>query len=128
MSGHPLPLRQRVVDAYDRGEGSVRGLARIFGLSPTTVQSYLGRRDSQGTLEPDPRRNGPKPLIDATGLRRLRAIVEGSRDRTIDEYVALYAEATGVRVSHSVMARALGRADLRRKKRAFTLPSKASSG
>jgi transposase len=121
MEAYPQALRKRIIDAYDRGDGSIRGLARLFDVTPSTVQRYLRRRNREGSTEPRTQsRRGPAPLIDASGLRRLRALVAAQNDRTVAEYIELYAAEMGVRVSASVMTRALQRADLRRKKRAST--------
>jgi len=51
-------LRQRVVDAVDRGEGSQREIARRFGVSLSFVVRMLQRRRSGGGLEPRPHGGG----------------------------------------------------------------------
>jgi transposase len=125
MHAHPLELRQRIVDAYDRGEGSVRELAERFDVAPNTVQNYLTLRRRTGNVEVvAQQKNGPAPSIDARGLKILQALVLADNDRTIEEYIVQYAAKTKIRVSHSVMVRGLKRAGLVRKKRHYELRSK----
>lgn len=51
-------LRQRVVDAVDRGEGSQREIARRFGVSLSFVVRLLQHRRRTGGLEPKPHGGG----------------------------------------------------------------------
>jgi transposase-like protein len=39
MSLYSLDLRRKIVDAYDRGEGSVRDLAERFDVAPNTCRT-----------------------------------------------------------------------------------------
>ncbi len=59
-------LRERVVGAVDRGEGSQREIARRFGVSLSFVVRMLRRRRSSGGLEPRPHGGGAglKPSVD----------------------------------------------------------------
>jgi transposase len=38
MSCYSIDLRKKIVEAYEQGEGSVRGIAKRFLVSPDTVQ------------------------------------------------------------------------------------------
>ena len=58
MKPYHTDLRKRIVDAYEKAEGSVRELAVRFKVRPGTVQDYLN---------PSPLgRNGP-PLLARNG-------------------------------------------------------------
>jgi hypothetical protein len=47
-----VDLRERVVGVYKRKEGSIRGLARRFGVSPKSVERWLQLKAETGSLEP----------------------------------------------------------------------------
>src|SRR5688500_6656839 len=126
MTTYSQDLRQRIVDAHEAGEGSVRELAERFGVSPTTVQAYLTRWREAGTIAPRPRRYGPRPRIADRHLGRLRALVAENNDRTLAEYAALYAARYGISLGKSAMAKALGRARQTRKKKTLA-PSEATT-
>lgn len=126
MTTYSQDLRQRIVAAYQAGEGSVRELAERFGVSPTTVQAYLTRWRQDGTLAPRPRRHGPRPRIPDRHLGRLRALVAETNDRTLAEYAALYAARYGVSLKKSAFAKALARARQTRKKKTLG-PSEAKT-
>lgn len=126
MKAYSEDLRRRIVDAYERDEGSIRELAERFDVSPTTVQAYLGRWRQTRSLAPRPRRNGPRPRIPDRHLGRVRALVAESNDRTLAEYAALYAARYGVSLAKSAFAKALARARQTRKKKTFA-PSEAKT-
>lgn len=117
MRPYSLDLRQRIVDAYHRGENSVRGLAERFEVSPTTVQNYLNLERSTGDIAPLPHGGGVDPKIDQAGLQTVRALVEEKNDRTLDELIEQYGRLHSVQVSRTTMFRAVQRAGLTRKKK-----------
>jgi transposase len=117
MRPYSLDLRQRIVDAYHRGENSVRGLAERFEVSPTTVQNYLNLERSTGDIAPLPHGGGVVPRIDEAGLQTVRALVEEKNDRTLDELIEQYGRLHSVQVSRTTMFRAVQRAGLTRKKK-----------
>lgn len=117
MNAYSQDLRQRVVDAYEAGEGSIRKIAERFRVSPTTVQDYLHRWRQTGSLAPRARRNGPRARIPDEHLNRVRALVATHNDLTLAEYAALYTERYGIPIRKSAFARALARARVTRKKK-----------
>jgi transposase len=124
MCPYSLDLRQRIVDAYRRGEDSVRGLAKRFEVSPTTVQNYLNLERSTGDVAPLPHGGGIIPIIDEAGLQTVRALVEEKNDRTLDELIEHYDQRQAVQVSRTTMFRAVRRAGLTRKKKRFVPASR----
>ncbi|WP_437987878.1 helix-turn-helix domain-containing protein [Sorangium sp. So ce117] len=87
-----LDLRERIVKAYENGEGSVRDLAEQFEVAPKTVQSYLTLYRTTGSVAPRPRANGPRPRangprpkINGQALDHLRSLVATSSDATLDD-------------------------------------------
>ena len=109
-------LRRKIVEAYQRGEGTQRGLAARFGVSGTFVVDLLRRHRQTGSVAPKPRGGGQQPRLDAKGLEVVAELVKADPDATLDELLERVAERTDVRVSNPTMSRVLRRLGLPRKK------------
>jgi len=109
-----VDLRERVLAAHERREGSQRVLAERFGVAAGTVNGWL-RQAREGRRAPMRRRGGPAALGGA-GPEVLTALVAERPDATLAEYAAMLAGRAGRRFSPAVLCRALRRAGLRRKK------------
>ena len=118
-----VDLRERVLAAHERREGSQRVLAERFGVAVGTVNGWL-RQVREGRRAPLRRRGGPAALGGA-GPEVLSALVAERPDATLAEYAAMLAERVGRRFSPSLLCRALRRAGLRRKKRRLTPASRS---
>jgi transposase len=118
-----VDLRERVLAAHERREGSQRVLAERFGVAASTVNGWL-RQAREGRRVPLGRRGGPTALGGA-GPEELTAMVAERPDATLAEYAAMLAERVGRRFSPAVLCRALRRAGLRRKKKPCTRASKS---
>lgn len=117
MTLYSLDLRQRIVDAYDRGEGSVRELAEQFGVAPNTVQNYLTQWRQTGSLAPLPHGGGPPRLLERRHERVLLALLRAENDRTDAEYAERFTRRTGLRVSRRTINRTWRRLRVTRKKK-----------
>lgn len=117
MKPYSLDLRQRIVDAYDRGEGSVREIAAQFSVAPNTVQNYLALQRCTGELTPLPHRCGPPRLLKRRHERALFALLHAQNDRTDAEYAQSLAERTGLHVSRRTINRTWWRLGVTRKKK-----------
>lgn len=114
MTPLSLDLRVRIVEAYERGEGSVRDIAERFIVSPTTVQNYRKLLSSAGRVLPRPHGGGCGRKIDDAFLRPL---LEEKDTWTLDELAAEYAwRHGGDRVARSTMSQAVRRLGWTRKK------------
>jgi transposase len=113
-----LDLRERIVKAYENGEGSVRDLAEQFEVAPKTVQSYLTLYRTTGSVAPRPRANGPRPKIDGKALDDLRSLVATSSDATLDDLADQLARRDHIVASRHTVGRALRRLNITRKKSA----------
>jgi transposase len=113
-----LDLRERIVKAYENGEGSVRGLAERFDVSPKTVQKYRTLYRTTGSVASLPRTNGPRPTIDGQALDDLKSFVLKSSDATLDELADKLACRDQIVVSRHTVGRALWRLNITRKKNA----------
>jgi transposase len=113
-----VDLRDRVVGAYKRKEGSICGLARRFGVSPKSVERWLKLKAETGSLEPSRAPRGPKSKIDGDGLELLEAILRKQPDMTNAELVDELKACGGIQTSTSGVSRAVGRLGWTRKKNA----------
>lgn len=116
MRPYSIDLRQRIVDAYKKAEGSVRELAQRFVVTPKTVQNYLNLERQTGSVVPRPHGGGPAPKLDDAGVQQVRAIVEEKNDRTLDETAKEVETRLHVHVSRSTVWRVVERLGLGRKK------------
>src|SRR5690349_14323602 len=116
MKAYSTDLRQRIVDAYKNGEGSVRELAGRFMVAYKTVQNYLNLVRETGSVTPLPHGGGPTPKLDEAGVQQVRTIVEEKNDRTLDEIAEELAVRKTAHVGRTTVWRALDRLGLTRKK------------
>lgn len=119
--GMPRPysadLRERVLGACERGEGSQEEIARRFGVCPATISSWRRIARVEGRRTARPHSGGPRPRLAAPALAVLRELVAEDNHATLADYAARLAERMGVRVSNPVLCKALKRMKLTRKKR-----------
>lgn len=108
-----LDLRERILHAYDEGEGTREQVARRFRVSLGLVKKLLAQRRRTGDIGPQHHRRGRKPLILAGHQRRLRALVSKQPDLTLAELRA----AVKLRCTLPAVHYALARLGLTYKKR-----------
>jgi len=104
---YPLELRQRVVDAYDAGEGSYRTVGQRFSLGEATVKRWIWRQ-REGELRPRHKGGGTPSEIAGAEIALLIARL---RDPTARELTAEFNRKRRgrARVHVSSMKRALHR-------------------
>jgi len=85
MRPYSTDLRERVADAVDHKEGSLRQIARRFRVSTSFVVRLLQRRRDAGTIEPKPHGGGPAPVLGPDDHRRLAALIEEHPDATLEQ-------------------------------------------
>lgn len=112
-------LRRRVVEAYERRQGSIRVLARRFAVSQSSVFRWLEKSRSTGTLVPRPHGGGARPRLNETALQSLGRLINERPDATLEELREHLAQVSGVHVHPSTVWRALKRLGRRRKKKTF---------
>ena len=117
----PLPysadLRERVLLAYEHGEGTAAVLARRFRLALNTVKNWVRAAEREGRRVAKPLGHGPEPRLGAAAREVLCRLVAADNHATLAEYGARLAGQTGVRVSRPVLCVTLKRLGLARKKR-----------
>ena len=111
-----MDLRERVVAAYERGQGGYEALSKVFGIGSATLKRLVRRKRERGTLEPDPAPNGFPPRISGPRLHALKLLVGAHPDATTAELTTMLNERISVSVSRSAVVRALQRLNITRKK------------
>ena len=108
-----LDLRERVVAAYDAGDGTRPEVAKRFRVSLGMVKKLLRQRKQTGDLRPRHRFSGRKPLIVETHRRRMRQLLGRQPDLTLAELRS----ALGLSCTLPAIHYALARLNLTYKKR-----------
>lgn len=117
MKAYSLDLRQRVVEAYERGEGSLTELAALFHVSIGFIKKMLRRFRRGESLAPKPHGGGAPPALQARQRAVLRAAVAKRPDATLAELQTELATRCRVTVSEATLCRALQKLNLPRKKK-----------
>jgi transposase len=123
MRPYLTDFRHKVVQAYERGEGSQRELAQLFGVSLSFIQDLLRRYRHTGSVAPEPHGGGNPGKI-GPYLRVVEQLHQQQPDASLAERCEQLAATTPVHVGRTTMQRALKQLGLTRKKRRFTPPSK----
>lgn len=113
MRPYSEDLRQRVLDAVEHRDGSLRQLATRFRVSLSFIQRLLRHRRRTGSLRPKPHGGGRRPALDQSGLDQLRLLVAEQPDATLVEL----RHRLGVECSLAAISRALKKLGLPRKKK-----------
>ncbi len=115
-------LRERVLAAWEAGEGSQAEVARRFRLGERTLQRWLQAARTEGRRGPKVPARQRAPVGGAGAV--LADLVAEQGDATLAEYAERLAAGTGVRRSLAAVCRALKGLGLVRKKRRSAPPSR----
>jgi len=85
MTAYSMDLRERVIAAYDRGDGSTRQLAEVFGVSSAWIRKLLRLRRERGSIAAIEHRCGPKRKLSEKQFDRLCLLVAEEPDLTLVE-------------------------------------------
>jgi transposase len=116
-------LRERVVNAYDRGIGTIKEVAEIFDITSRTVAKYLQIQRETGDLTPKSS-PGRTPILTENNLGIIREIILLNKDGTLQDFRDEFFKKTGVFVAVSTMQNACKKLNIRRKKRVFMRKNK----
>lgn len=119
---YPIELRKRVVESYDRGEGSLSEVGSRFSVARLTVLRWVQRYRETGDVSPY-RQGAPRPS--SVDIAALEATMARFPDATTGELTVHYNRSVAKpnRVHRSSILRALQRLDYRFKKNSAGLPS-----
>jgi len=113
MPAYSPDLRQRVLDAVERHEGSIRQIARRFVVSLSFVVRLLQTHRRTGSIRPKPHGGGHPAALTPEDLERLRELIRQRPDATLEEC----RQHLGASCSTMTISRALRRLGLPRKKK-----------
>ena len=122
VNAHPKELRQRVVEAYENGEGTQRELCERFKLSMGAVNAWIQQSRKTGSVDPPAGKGGN--VSDIT-QEDLEAVLAEKQDLTQAE-IATKLQEKGVVCSRTGVNRAMARFGLTRKKKAATIQSETN--
>jgi transposase len=71
---HPIELRQRLIEAYERGEGGYVRLARRFCVGEATAKRWVWRYHREGHVQPRAKGGGVRSDITLEDLARILAV------------------------------------------------------
>ena len=115
-AAYSLDLRQRVIEAYTNGEGSMRQLSRRFKVSLNFVKRLIHRFGSEGSLRPKAHAGGRRALVDEHGKEFLRELLKRASDLTLRELCERFHAQFQRTVSTSAMNETLRKMKITRKK------------
>ena len=113
MTAYSQDLRTRILATVERGEGSLRQIARRFLVSVAVITRLLQRYRSTGSLEPKPHGGGHPAALGPEDLQQLRKLVSQQADATLEEL----RDRLGVACSHMAICRVLRQLGLPRQKK-----------
>lgn len=116
MKAYSLDLRQKVIDAYNRKEGSQRQLAKRFSVSLSFIQDLLKRYREDGTIAPRAHGGGATAKLNDEQVAWVKRLVEEDNDAILVELCERLEQHSGVRVSRATMKRLTQKLRLTRKK------------
>ena len=117
-------LRRKLLEAHDRGEGSLRELAKRFGVSVPWAWKISRQRKRTGQMERIEQRHGPPSRITATVQANLHGLVRQQPDATLLELQERLWASERIRISFQHLWRVLQRMGLRLKKSRSTPKSR----
>jgi transposase len=100
-----VDLRERILGAYDEGEGTREDIARRFRVSLGLVKKLLQQRRHLGDIAPLHHRAGRKPVILAEHQRQLRAVLVEKPDLTLRELREILTLECSVQALHVVLVK-----------------------
>lgn len=112
MNSLPLELRRRIVEAYERNEGTYFELAQRFGVGEATVYRLVKLKRERGTVRVDASPRG----ISEEELPEFARLVRESPGATLEQLKQAWVSRTRAELSLSSIVRALRRAGIARER------------
>ena len=127
MKPYSVDLRQRVVDAFTEGEGTIDQLAARFSVSASSVDRWVCRHRRTGSVAPTPNPAGKaNAIVTEEDKALLIRFYREQPDATYEELADRFSRETGRSIAGSTMGAAVKRLKITRKKRA-SKPQNASA-
>ena len=109
-------LRRKLLQAHDRGEGSLEQLAQRFSVSAPWAWKISAQRKRSGQMERVEQRRGTVRKVTAAVEQQLREWVQAQPDLTLAELQPKLVKAEPLRVSIGRLWQGLRQMDVRLKK------------
>lgn len=126
MAAFSMDLRKSIFEAWQQGEETQAGLARLFGVSLSWLVKLLGRWRRTGSLAPLPHGGGQTARLDDADEEIVVERIAKKPDSTLAELQQDLQQRSGTVASRSTLCRVCQRLGWPRKKKRFMRPS--SSG
>ncbi len=111
-------LREKIVNAYQKGLGSMHKVAKIFEVSTCSVKKYVSLFKRNIELTPG-KSTGRTPALGKPELQILHEMVIKKPDKTLAEYCQLFHNETDILIGKSIMDRAFKKLNITRKKKSY---------
>ena len=121
---YSIDLREKIIEQYDDGNYTQVEISNIFGISISTFKRWLKKKRETGALHPETGNKGRPSKIDALGLETIKRAVEFNNSITLAELSSIYFDLYNVKISTSIMYRALVELNLTRKKLSIVPPNR----
>jgi transposase len=118
MKAYSLDLRQRVVEAYEQGQGSIAEVAEQFSVSTYFVKKMLRQWRLTSDLAPRPHGGGKPASLSARQRQLLKRKVKEQGDISLAELQQILLDEESLSVHLSTISRRLSSLGLPRKKSA----------
>ena len=120
MKPYSIDLRERVVQAYVRGEGTQKALAKRFAISLSSVARWIRDYRASGSVAPKPNLGGISlRIVTEKDKDQLVQWYKELPDATYEEMAERFSKETGRQVARSTIGAAVLRLGITRKKRHF---------
>ncbi|WP_414624958.1 helix-turn-helix domain-containing protein [Calothrix sp. CCY 0018] len=116
MKAYDTDLRQKIIHAFHKKEGSYRKLAKRFHVSISFVQRLISRYLDTGSIKRLPHKSGNPAKIKDEHYPILQKLVEENNDATLEELCVKMERETNIKISCSGMWKTLEKLQLTRKK------------
>ena len=125
MDAYSEDLRKKIVEAVERRAMKKSEVARLFGVSLSSVKRYVRKFRQGRTLSPG-KALGKRPKIDERARRLLEADLEERPFAKLHQRCEYLEALAGLRVSRSTVCRTLRRMGFTRKKGQWVLVSETN--
>jgi transposase len=125
MDAYSEDLRKKIVEAVERRAMKKSEVARLFGVSLSSVKRYVRKFRQGRTLSPG-KAPGKRPKIDERARRLLEANLKERPFAKLHQRCEYLEALAGLRVSRSTVCRTLRRMGFTRKKGQWVLVSETN--
>lgn len=117
MKAYSTDLREKIISAWQNGEGGKTEIARRFKVNRSTVYKYIKLLKETGSLERRPRKNLHLIKIDLEGQQYLKKQVLNKPEITLEELKKRFTKKFNIVISTSAISYHLNILKLSRKKK-----------